>query len=106
MTVFHLITPDDWERARTAGQVVPDGFAEEGFVHCSTDDQVEGTIDRHFAGVDHLLLLRLDDVALGRDRRWDEVRPGERYPHLYRPISADEVLEVVPWHRPTGTVSG
>ena len=105
MAVFPLITPDDWERALAAGEVVPAGFAAEGFVHCSTDEQVEGTIGRHFAGVDHLLLLRLDEAALGEDLRWDEVRPGERYPHLYRPIAADEVVEVVPWHRP-GRVSG
>lgn len=106
MAVFHLIDPDDWERARATGQVVPATFATEGFVHCSTHEQVAGTIARHFDGVDALHLLRLDEDALGADLRWDEVRHGERYPHLYRPIEVGEVLEVIPWRRPRDGASG
>lgn len=106
VVVFHLIDPDGWETARSVGHVTPPGLAREGFVHCSTREQLEGTIARHFEGVDDLLLLRLDEAALGGALRWDEVRPGERYPHVYRRIALTEVLEVVPWHRRDGDVIG
>ncbi|MDQ2648167.1 MAG: DUF952 domain-containing protein [Actinomycetota bacterium] len=97
--VFHLATPEQWATAQTTGIIAPPSLELEGFVHCSTEEQLAGTIDRHFTGVDALALLRLDLTALGDDLRWDEVRPGQVYPHVYRAIRVDEVLDVRPWTR-------
>ena len=103
--VFHLTTPEAWAEARRAGRLVPEGFAEEGFVHCSTLAQLVGTIERHLTGVDELAVLELDLDRLGRDLRWEESRPGERYPHLYRPLEADDVVASHTWRRgPDGEV--
>ncbi|HEV8115562.1 MAG TPA: DUF952 domain-containing protein [Acidimicrobiales bacterium] len=99
MAIFHLATPEQWAAAQASGTVAPPSLATEGFVHCSTDDQLDGTIERHFAGVDELLLLRLHEEGLGDDLRWEESRPGERYPHLYRAIELPEVAEAIPWRR-------
>ena len=95
--IFHLTTPAEWAAAQEVGSVRPPSLATEGFVHCSTRDQLAGTIARHFVGVDELVLLRLDADRLGEDLRWEESRPGEPYPHLYRAIALDEVAEVIPW---------
>lgn len=95
--IFHLATPIAWATARELGSVAPPSLATEGFVHCSTREQLAGTIARHFAGVDELVLLRLHEDRLGPDLRWEESRPGERYPHLYRAIALDEVAEAIPW---------
>ena len=99
VAIFHLTTPDEWAAAQAAGSVAPPSLVTEGFVHCSRDDQLEGTIQRHYAGVDELVLLRLHEARLGDDVRWEESRPGERYPHVYRAIDLDEVAEVIPWRR-------
>ncbi len=101
MPVFHLTTPAAWEEAQTSGLVTPPSLAEEGFIHCSTDEQLAGTIERHFAGVDELRLLELDP-ALDQELRWEESRPGQVYPHLYRALAVDEVLRVVTWRRGDG----
>jgi uncharacterized protein (DUF952 family) len=95
--IYHLATPDEWAEAQARGSVHPPSLTTEGFVHCSTDDQLADTIARHFAGVDELVLLRLHDARLGDDLRWEESRPGETYPHVYRAIGLDEVAEAVPW---------
>jgi uncharacterized protein (DUF952 family) len=103
--VFHLTTPAEWAEARRAGRLVPQGFADEGFVHCSTLAQLVGTIERHLSGVDELAVLELDLDRLGGDLRWEESRPGERYPHLYRPLEAGDVIASFTWHRgPDGGV--
>jgi uncharacterized protein (DUF952 family) len=102
VTIFHLATPDEWAEAQARGTVEPASLASEGFVHCSTAEQLAGTIERHFAGVPALALLRLDADSLAPDLRWEESRPGEVYPHVYRAIRVDEVLEVQPWSRPAG----
>lgn len=97
--IFHLATPEAWAAARASGEIAPPSLEAEGFVHCSTEDQVPGTIDRHFSAVDDLVLLQVDPTSVAHDLRWEEGRPGEHFPHVYRAIALDEVLDVVPWHR-------
>ncbi len=99
MAIFHLATPAQWAAAQATGSVDPPSLVAEGFVHCSTNEQLDGTIARHFAGIDELVLLRLHEDGLGGALHWDESRPGERFPHLYRPIALDEVAEAIPWNR-------
>ncbi len=96
--IFHLATPDQWDQAQRQGQVTPASLHTEGFIHCSTTSQVAGTIERHFADADELCLLELSHAVLS-ELQWDESRPGERYPHLYRPLELDEIRQVVSWHR-------
>jgi uncharacterized protein (DUF952 family) len=97
--LVHLSTPEQWAAAQEAGEVAPPSLAEEGFVHCSTGAQVAGTIARHYADHADLVLLRLDPTALADDLRWEESRPGEVYPHVYRALRLTAVVAAVPWRR-------
>ena len=100
--IFHLATPDEWAAAQARGSVEPPSLAAEGFVHCSVEDQLDDTIARHFDGVDDLVLLRLHADGVADALRWEEGRPGEDFPHVYRAIRLDEVAEAIPWHRADG----
>jgi uncharacterized protein (DUF952 family) len=100
--LLHIATPAEWEAARAAGEVVPPSLAAEGFVHCSTRDQLPTTLARHFAGAGDLVLLVLDPDALGAEVRWEESHAGERYPHVYGPIPAAAVLAVERITAPAG----
>jgi uncharacterized protein (DUF952 family) len=103
--VFHLTTAEAWARAQHDGELVPAGFADEGFVHCSTLEQLVGTIQRHFPHAASLVLLELAPEPVAADLRWEESRPGERYPHLYRPLRATDVHTAWEWQRgPDGGV--
>lgn len=97
--IFHLATPAEWTAAQASGSVAPPSLATEGFVHCSTGAQLDDTITRHFAGAEELVLLRLRHDDVSDALRWEESRPGEAFPHVYRAIRLDEVVEIVPWRR-------
>lgn len=97
--VFHLATLAELAEAEERGSVAPASLASEGFVHCSTAAQLAGTIERYYADVEELAVLHLDPITLGDALVWEESRPGEIYPHVYREISMDEVVEVIPWRR-------
>lgn len=97
--IFHLATPEEWAIAQATGSIAPASLATEGFVHCSTEIQLDDTIQRHFFGVDELVLLRVRADELRDALRWEESRPGEAFPHVYRAIALDEVAEVIPWRR-------
>ncbi|MDX2116105.1 MAG: DUF952 domain-containing protein [Planctomycetota bacterium] len=93
--VFHITTPEAWEAACAAGGVAPPSLEAEGFVHCSTIEQIPGTLARHFAGRTGLIALMIDTRLLSAPLRWEPVR-DERFPHVHGPINIDAVVGVQP----------
>ena len=64
----------------------------DGYIHLSTEDQLAGTLDKHFAGQQGLHLVAVDLAALGDAVRWEVSRGGALFPHIYAdlPFSAVE----------------
>jgi uncharacterized protein (DUF952 family) len=59
----------------------------DGFIHLSAGDQIAGTLAKHYAEQDHLVLLWLPTDALPDDQlRWEPSRGGALFPHLYGPL--------------------
>ncbi|QWF16788.1 DUF952 domain-containing protein [Lysobacter capsici] len=87
-TVYHFADPADWARAQTAGTYAPDALQRDGFLHCATQAQLAGVIERHQRGRGARVLLTLDAAALGDALRyyWSE-RSGDHFPHVYGPIA-------------------
>ena len=93
--VLHITTPEAWASAQRTGSVRPASLDDEGFVHCSTRSQLAGTLARHFPGDGPLVGLVLDPTLLGGvELRWEESRPGERFPHVYGPLPVGAVVAV------------
>jgi|SRR5688572_7150908 uncharacterized protein (DUF952 family) len=68
----------------------------DGFVHLSAAHQLEGTLAKHFAGQDGLVLLALDPSRLGAALKWEASRGGELFPHLYAPLDLGALLWAEP----------
>jgi uncharacterized protein (DUF952 family) len=77
---------------------VPEGFAAEGFVHCSEPDQVVRVANARFAGRTDLVLLWISVAALSAPVRYENLEGGdELFPHVYGPIDLDAVIAVTPF---------
>lgn len=68
----------------------------DGFIHLSAADQVQATLDKHFAGQDDLLLAAIDLEPLGELVKWEISRGGALFPHVYAPLPLSVVLAVAP----------
>ncbi|KQM13039.1 DUF952 domain-containing protein [Novosphingobium sp. Leaf2] len=75
----------------------------DGYVHLSTADQVQATLDKHFAGQDNLHLAAIDLAALGAAVKWEVSRGGALFPHVYAdlPLSAVIAYGPVEYHADT-----
>ncbi len=92
--LFHLATRADWD-ARGATAYVPAGLSREGFVHCSSVDQVVRTANRLFTGRRDLLLLVIEPSALGSTVVWEDLYDaGEDFPHVYGSIDLAAITSV------------
>ena len=66
----------------------------DGYIHISTPELAPGTLAKWFAGEAGVVALTLDADALGEALKWEESRGGQLFPHLYRRLRLDEVIEV------------
>jgi uncharacterized protein (DUF952 family) len=91
--IYKILTVDEWEAALSTGHIEASADdRRDGFIHLSAADQVVETARRHFADRCGLVLLTVDDIALGPLLRWEESRGGALFPHLYGPLPVSAVI--------------
>lgn len=105
--IFHIATAADWRRTLDSGtyttSTVGVTLEEEGFIHASRRDQVQGVFDRYYASLgEDLVLLTIDTARLGAEVRVEAVG-DDTYPHVYGPINRNAVVDVTPLNRRGGT---
>ncbi len=66
----------------------------DGYIHLSCGSQVAATLDRHFGGVEGLMLVAVDLSRLGDSLRWEPARGGELFPHIYGRLPMEAVVTV------------
>jgi|ERR1019366_2524392 uncharacterized protein (DUF952 family) len=77
----------------------------DGYIHLSGGTQLAGTLDKHFSGVNGLMLAAVDLSRLGDAVRWEPSRGGQLFPHIHGVLTMDAVVSVVPLERtPDGAV--
>lgn len=90
-TAFKVLTGDQWKQFEADGMFegAPVDLAD-GYIHLSAADQLQGTLDKHFAGQSGLVIAEVDLSALGNTIKWEVSRGGALFPHIYGllPMSA------------------
>lgn len=101
--IYKLLRTPEWQALReggsTAGAPVD---VDDGYIHFSTAAQVAQTAAKHFAGVEGLWLVAVEEDALAGALRWEVSRGGAEFPHLYAPLRLDQVA----WAQPLPLVDG
>ncbi len=99
MRIFHVAVAAEWEAALESGaytmSTLGRTLAEEGFIHCSHEDQWQQVRREHYADATApLVLLVIDTDRLTAPVREDDVPGSDRpFPHVYGPINPDAVVE-------------
>jgi uncharacterized protein (DUF952 family) len=93
MVIFHIAQRDQWEAARAGGVYRAGSLATQGFIHCSTREQVLATANRVFRGQTGLVLLGIEAGKVETEIRYENLEGGsELYPHIYGPLNVDAVV--------------
>jgi uncharacterized protein (DUF952 family) len=98
--IFHITSRDAWagfdERLKgDPGFYSSEQFPIDGFIHCSTRDQVLRVADTRFRGRNDLVLLCIDTTAVGAAIRYENLEGGnEMFPHIYGELNTDAVVQV------------
>ncbi|WGH78831.1 DUF952 domain-containing protein [Jannaschia ovalis] len=101
--IYKLFRTPEWEALRADGSTLGAPIdREDRYIHFSTAAQVAETAARHFAGVEGLWLIAVDEKRLGSDLHWEPSRGGQDFPHLYAPLRVDQVE----WAQPLPLADG
>jgi len=103
--ILHIAERSDWEQAKASGSYRADTLASQGFIHCSTPEQVIHVANAFFQGQEGLVLLCIDTAKVDAEIRHENLEGGdERFPHVYGPLDVDAVLSVLDFRpQPDGT---
>ena len=104
MLIYKILTAEQWATLDSTGTFAgaPIDVAD-GYIHTSTATQAQETADKHFAGVEGLMLAAFNGDVYGDDLVWEVSRGGEDFPHIYnRPLERSDVV----WVRPMPVFDG
>ena len=96
--ILHFCPRDEWEAAVPAGRYAADTLESQGFIHCSTPEQVAVPATALARGRQDIVLLVIDESRLPKQVVWEQGDPpdpgGMLFPHVYEPIPVDAVVAV------------
>lgn len=101
--IYHITSRSAWNEARAQGVYRAETLDTEGFIHCSTEEQVIPVAENFYKGETGLLLLVIDPERLTSDLKWEPpagggpppgVPEGDLFPHVYGPVNLEAVVRV------------
>lgn len=93
--IFHITTKKNWEESIPDFIYVNDSLESEGFIHCSTGEQVLATACRYYSGRGDLVLMAISEAELDVPLMYENLLGGdELFPHLYGPLNLTAVKQV------------
>lgn len=92
--IYHIIPATTWLRIKNQDEYKMGSLDTEGFIHCCTEHQIEGVIDRYFNSEKELIVLHIDPERLKDILKYEQSTGSEFFPHVYGCIPAKAVVSV------------
>lgn len=89
--ICHLLRPAEWESALQKRVYKPQSLKTEGFIHCSTPEQLLGSATRHFPLDQELVVLYISERKTESKLKWEKSSGDEVFPHIYGALFPEEI---------------
>jgi uncharacterized protein (DUF952 family) len=93
--ILHITQCEKWDEAKLVGIYCADSLDSEGFIHCSTPEQVIKVANFLFRNQKELVLLFINSELVKPEIRYEAVEGYELFPHIYGALNIDAVFQVV-----------
>jgi uncharacterized protein (DUF952 family) len=93
--IYHIVTLSEWEMQKHQVLYSHPSLAIEGFIHCSTAEQLTATINRYYTNEEKVMVLHIDTTKVLVEIKY-EVAPSvnQLFPHIYGELNLDAVVKV------------
>jgi uncharacterized protein (DUF952 family) len=91
--VYKICTKSEWEKIKNKKQFIGSKKdLEDGYIHFSGEDQIEGTLRKFYFNQKDLILLKVDTLKLDH-LLWEQASDGNMFPHLYSSLDISNVVD-------------
>lgn len=94
--IYHIAAQEKWFAAQASGLYLAESLSVEGFIHCSTPEQLIGVANDLYAGQEGLVLLEIDPAKIWAEILYEDCYDtGQAFPHIYGPLPVAAVIRVI-----------
>ena len=94
MLIYHIVTPDVWEKFKDENEYEAESLASEGFIHCSYRNQLDAVLERYYKDAEKVLILHINPHYLTSTLIAEPSTNREIYPHIYGKINKSAIVNV------------
>jgi uncharacterized protein (DUF952 family) len=93
MLIYHVVSPEVWEKLKNEVEYEAENLKFEGFIHCSYKYQLEKVIEKYFSRARRVIILTINPHRLNARVVVECSTDGDFYPHVYGKINLSAVTE-------------
>jgi uncharacterized protein (DUF952 family) len=90
--IYHITTPINYSKFDVHDYYEADSLKLEGFIHCSTANQLKGTAARYYGNEPEIVLLCIDESKLNAELKFEMAKIGEEFPHVFGSINKSAIV--------------
>jgi uncharacterized protein (DUF952 family) len=92
--IYKICSKNEWADAQKKGSYTGgEKDLDDGYIHCSSEEQLETTLKKFFLDQKDLLLLKIETLKLD-NLLWEQASDGNIYPHLHSSFDISHVSKV------------
>ena len=92
--VYKICNKSEWLMAKKNKKFIgTNKDKEDGFIHFSDKQQVQGTLKKFYLNQKDLILLKIEALKLD-NLIWEQASDGNMFPHLYSSLDTNKVCSV------------
>lgn len=96
MIIYHLVEKDQFEKSKNNKNYSPESLIKDGFIYCSTKDQLLSSANRFYSGSFSLLLLVINSEKVESKIIFEDLHnKGIKHPHIYGNLSLDAIEKII-----------
>ena len=94
MIIYHIVTPEIWEKFKGKDFYEASSLQTEGFIHCSYAEQLDAVLNRYYKDAETIFLLKIETGKLTSKLVEEPSTGGEIYPHIYGTINREAIVNI------------
>ena len=91
--IYKILDKEDLKKAKSNGAYSGSSKdIEDGYIHFSSQEQVERTLKKYYSDEKNLILLKVETLNLDH-LVWEQASDGNFFPHLYSSLDLTNVVD-------------